>query len=141
MSASWIGRRGADTMASGVRCRDVDRRWVRRSVRVLVVPDDGPGRRAERWRCLAGNGSGRRPERSRGAWRPRLIAHAKAAGATFEIYADNRKEYRWRLKASNGQVIATGGQGYKAKADCRHGVEAVQKDAAGAKIVEVEEKA
>jgi uncharacterized protein YegP (UPF0339 family) len=64
----------------------------------------------------------------------------RTAGATFEIYEDTRKEYRWRLKSANGQVIATSGQGYKAKADCRHGVELVQKEAAAAKVEEVTAK-
>ena len=59
-----------------------------------------------------------------------------AAGATFEIYQDARKEYRWRLKAANGQVIATSGQGYKAKADCRHGIDLIQKEAASARVEE-----
>jgi uncharacterized protein YegP (UPF0339 family) len=68
---------------------------------------------------------------------PSALASARgAAGATFEIYEDARKEYRWRLKAANGQVIATSGQGYKAKADCRHGIEVVQKEAANAKVEE-----
>jgi uncharacterized protein YegP (UPF0339 family) len=35
----------------------------------------------------------------------------------FEIYKDNAKEFRWRLKAANGAILATSGQGYKAKAD------------------------
>ena len=47
----------------------------------------------------------------------------------FEIYQDNAKEYRWRLKAANGSILATSGQGYKAKADCKHGVERIMKDA------------
>lgn len=58
------------------------------------------------------------------------------AGLTFEMYQDARKEYRWRLKASNGQVIGTSGQGYKAKADCRHAIEVIQKEAAAAKVTE-----
>jgi uncharacterized protein YegP (UPF0339 family) len=58
----------------------------------------------------------------------------EAAGLTFEIYEDTKKEFRWRLKASNGQVIATSGQGYKAKADCRHGIEVIQKEASQAKV-------
>jgi uncharacterized protein YegP (UPF0339 family) len=69
-----------------------------------------------------------------------LASELRAAGATFEIYEDVRKEYRWRLKAANGQVIATSGQGYKAKADCRHGVELVQKEAATARVEEVAAK-
>ncbi len=71
----------------------------------------------------------------------RALASAReAAGLTFEIYQDARKEHRWRLKASNGQVIATSGQGYKAKADCRHAIEVIQKEAAGAKVEEAEAK-
>jgi hypothetical protein len=31
--------------------------------------------------------------------------------AKFELYKSSNGEYRWRLKASNGQVIATGGEG------------------------------
>jgi uncharacterized protein YegP (UPF0339 family) len=65
---------------------------------------------------------------------------ALAGGLTFEIYKDARQEFRWRLKASNGQVIATSGQGYKSKADCRHGIEVIQKDAADAKVTEAQEK-
>jgi uncharacterized protein YegP (UPF0339 family) len=69
------------------------------------------------------------------------LANAVAmAGATFEIYQDSRREYRWRLKARNGQVIATAGQGYKSKADCRHGVELVQKEASSAKVEELAAK-
>jgi uncharacterized protein YegP (UPF0339 family) len=69
-----------------------------------------------------------------------VLASGLRAGATFEIYQDNRKEYRWRLKAANGQVIATSGQGYKSKADCRHGIEIIQREAATAKVEEVPAK-
>jgi uncharacterized protein YegP (UPF0339 family) len=47
----------------------------------------------------------------------------------FEIYQDSTKDYRWRLvkgEGNNREVLATGGQGYKAKADCKHGVEVLQ---------------
>jgi uncharacterized protein YegP (UPF0339 family) len=57
-----------------------------------------------------------------------------AAGLTFEVYEDAKKEFRWRLKSSNGQVIATSGQGYKAKADCKHAIEVIQKGAAEAVV-------
>jgi uncharacterized protein YegP (UPF0339 family) len=55
----------------------------------------------------------------------------------FEVYKDKAGEFRWRLLSSNGKIIATGGEGYKAKTDCLHGIELVQKDAAGAKVEEV----
>jgi uncharacterized protein YegP (UPF0339 family) len=60
---------------------------------------------------------------------------------TFELYRDARKEYRWRLKATNGQIIATSGEGYKAKADCQHGIDLIQKEASKAKLEEIEEGA
>jgi uncharacterized protein YegP (UPF0339 family) len=46
----------------------------------------------------------------------------------FEIYQDAAKEFRWRLKAANGEILATAGQGYKAKADCKRGVERIQEE-------------
>jgi Uncharacterized conserved protein len=54
----------------------------------------------------------------------------------FEIYAGKDGKYRFRLKAGNGEVVATG-QGYSSKAAAKKGVEAVQKAAAGATIVEL----
>ena len=56
----------------------------------------------------------------------------------FEIYADKRGEFRFRLKAANGQIVAVG-EGYKAKASCKNGIESVRKNAAEGKI-EKEEK-
>ena len=52
----------------------------------------------------------------------------------FEIYTDKAGEYRFRLKATNGQVIATG-EGYKTHANCLNGVESVKKHAVDAKII------
>jgi uncharacterized protein YegP (UPF0339 family) len=54
--------------------------------------------------------------------------------ATFEVFKDNKKEFRWRMKASNGLIIATGAEGYVAKTDCEHGIELVKKEAAKAKV-------
>lgn len=55
----------------------------------------------------------------------------------FEIYRDNAGEYRFRLKAINGQKIAAS-EGYTTKAACVNGVESVKKNAADAEIVEAE---
>jgi uncharacterized protein YegP (UPF0339 family) len=60
---------------------------------------------------------------------PLAIQAAKADKLKFEIYQDNAKDFRWRLKAANGETLATSGQGYKAKADCKNGVERIMKDA------------
>ena len=51
----------------------------------------------------------------------------------FEMYTDKAGEFRFRLKATNGQVIAVS-EGYKAKASCLNGVESVKKNAADGKI-------
>ena len=53
----------------------------------------------------------------------------------FEVYEDKGGEFRFRLKATNGQIIAVS-EGYKAKASCLNGVESVKKNAPEADIVE-----
>lgn len=52
----------------------------------------------------------------------------------FEIYADKRGEFRFRLKAANGQIVAVG-EGYKAKASCKNGIASIVKNAPEAAIV------
>lgn len=51
----------------------------------------------------------------------------------FEIYADKAGEFRFRLTARNGEVIASS-EGYKSKASCLKGVESVRKNAPDAKV-------
>lgn len=51
----------------------------------------------------------------------------------FEIYKDMKGEFRWRLRADNNQVIATG-EGYTSKAGCKNGIESVKKNAPKANI-------
>ena len=55
----------------------------------------------------------------------------------FELYTDAAGKYRFRLKASNGQVIATS-QGYTTKRSAVEGIESVKKHATEAEVVEVE---
>ena len=57
----------------------------------------------------------------------------------FEVYTDKAGEFRFRLKARNGEIIAVS-EGYKAKASCMNGVESVRKNAPDAPVVEEEEK-
>ncbi|QSZ66937.1 DUF1508 domain-containing protein [Methanofollis aquaemaris] len=56
----------------------------------------------------------------------------------FEVYRDKGDEYRFRLKASNGQVIATS-QGYKSRESCMKGIESVRNNAPNAEILELSE--
>ena len=43
----------------------------------------------------------------------------------FEIYKDKKGEFRFRLKASNGQIILAS-EGYKARSGCKNGIESVR---------------
>ena len=52
----------------------------------------------------------------------------------FEVYTDKAGEFRFRLKATNGEIIATS-EGYKAKKSCLNGIESVKKNAPDAEIV------
>lgn len=47
--------------------------------------------------------------------------------AKFEIYTDKKGEFRFRLKAGNGQTILAS-EGYKAKTSCTNGIESVRKN-------------
>ena len=54
----------------------------------------------------------------------------------FEVYKDHAEKFRWRLRASNDEEIASG-QGYESKESCMGGVESVKKNASKAKIVDM----
>lgn len=45
---------------------------------------------------------------------------------TYFYYKDVNGEWRWRLKAETGNVIADSGKGYKNEADCLAGIELVK---------------
>lgn len=56
--------------------------------------------------------------------------------AKFEIYKDKAGEFRFRLKAGNGENILAS-EGYKAKSSCKNGIESVRKNSADDKRFEV----
>ena len=55
----------------------------------------------------------------------------------FEVYTDKAGEFRFRLKARNGQIVAVS-EGYKKMASCLNGIESVRKNAPESPIVKVE---
>lgn len=55
----------------------------------------------------------------------------------FEVYKDKKGDFRFRLKASNGQIIATG-QSYKTKNSCLNGIESIKKNVVDAEIEEID---
>ena len=60
----------------------------------------------------------------------KALSHPK-----FELYEDKSGQFRFRLKARNGQIIAVS-EGYTAKAGCLNGIESVKRNAAEADVVE-----
>lgn len=52
----------------------------------------------------------------------------------FEVYTDKAGEFRFRLTAKNGQIIATS-EGYTTHANCLNGVESVKNNAPEAEVV------
>ena len=61
----------------------------------------------------------------------------KEKNPKFEVYQDRAGEFRFRLKAPNGQQIAAS-EGYTTKAACLNGIESVKKNAASAPIMDTE---
>ena len=58
-----------------------------------------------------------------------------ATNPKFEIYQDRSGEYRFRLKARNGKIIAVS-EGYTGRAGCINGIESVKINASDAEIME-----
>lgn len=58
----------------------------------------------------------------------------KVSCPKFEVYADKRREFRFRLKATNGQIIIVS-EGYSTKDSCLSGIDSVRRNAADAEIV------
>ena len=52
----------------------------------------------------------------------------------FEIYKDKKGDFRFRLKAANGEIILSS-EGYTAKASCKNGIESVAVNAPKAEVV------
>ena len=59
--------------------------------------------------------------------------YAKETNPKFEVYQDKKGEFRFRLKARNGQIIAVG-EGYTTMKACQNGIESVRKNAAEGKV-------
>ena len=60
-----------------------------------------------------------------------ILPHPK-----FELYTDKSGAFRFRLKASNGQIIAVS-EPYSTKAVCRDGIKSVKENASRAEVDEV----
>lgn len=54
--------------------------------------------------------------------------------ARFEVFRDQADEWRWRMVHRNGNVIATGGEGYTRKHNAVKGLKSVLRNSAGAEV-------
>ena len=59
---------------------------------------------------------------------------APVTNPKFEVYKDKAGEFRFRLKARNGEIILTG-ESYKAKASCLNGIDSIRRNAPDSPIV------
>ncbi len=93
-------------------------------------------RREYRWRLRAANykivadsaeGYKKKQDAERGV---ALVMQAAASKRPrFQLFRDKASEFRWRLRAANGQIIADSGEGYKGKGACQHGIALVRRAA------------
>jgi len=60
--------------------------------------------------------------------------------ARFELYEDRGGKWRWRLRHRNGNIIASGGQGYSSRQKARQGLGSVQRNAPGAETIQQEKE-
>lgn len=60
---------------------------------------------------------------------------AAVSNPKFEMFQDKAGQFRFRLRARNGEIIAAS-EGYTTKASCLNGVESVRRNASVAEIVE-----
>ena len=58
--------------------------------------------------------------------------------AKFEVFQSKNGDFRFRLKAANGEIVAQS-QGYTTKSACLNGIESIKTNAASAEVVEVGE--
>jgi uncharacterized protein YegP (UPF0339 family) len=55
----------------------------------------------------------------------------------WELYTDKAGEYRFRLKAGNGEVIALSSEGYSSKSGALNGIDSIRRNA-DSEIVETD---
>jgi uncharacterized protein YegP (UPF0339 family) len=56
----------------------------------------------------------------------------------FEIFIDRKKQYRFNLKAGNGEIVAVASESYDTRAGCLKSIKSIQKNAPIAEIVDRE---
>ena len=66
-------------------------------------------------------------------------AHVLDIGrAAFEVYEDEGSEFRWRLRHRNGQIVATGSEGYTERSKAEDAVDRFKLNAPGSEVDELD---
>lgn len=86
--------------------------------------------------CLSGIESVRKCAPVAGLENQTVDGWEKVTHPKFEMYLDKAGEFRFRLKARNGKIIAIS-EGYTTKASCENGIDSVRKNA---EVAEIEEE-
>jgi uncharacterized protein YegP (UPF0339 family) len=63
-----------------------------------------------------------------GAHRHRLLAHGAVVGGAamkFQFFLDVREQWRWRLVATNGRILADSAEAYSTKGNVERAIETV----------------
>lgn len=66
-----------------------------------------------------------------------IVGYQQEKCPKFEIYLDKKGEFRFRLKARNGEPILAS-EGYSAKSGCKNGIDSVRKNVVDATIIDSE---
>jgi uncharacterized protein len=66
-----------------------------------------------------------------------VIGKLEIMAGKFELYTDKSGQYRFRLKAGNGEIIASS-EAYASKSGAQNGIESVRNNAPDAPVVEVD---
>jgi len=95
-----------------------------------------------RWRLVHKNGNvladgGEGYSRRRDARRAVDRLQERVADADFDVYEDDAGEFRWRVRAENGNVVADSGEGYTRKNEAENAVERVRDYAPDADALDV----
>ncbi|WP_276273733.1 YegP family protein [Haloarcula litorea] len=117
----------------GVRAHAAGAAYLRIDPTAFEVFVDAAGE--YRWRLLhrngeiladSGDGYASRSNARRAAARVAELAAESEVDDGFEVYEDNAGEYRWRLRAGNGELVADGGEGYTERNKALRAVERVR---------------
>jgi uncharacterized protein YegP (UPF0339 family) len=68
-----------------------------------------------------------------------LSQHLGKFEATFELFKDRRGEFRWRLRHTNTEILATPGEGFTRKENALKDIESVKRTVQSAPVVDMED--